>query len=616
MLQHKTHVCLFLYGGFMRYYRFMMKYLDKYRNLMWVVVACTGIHAAFNLVSPLIISFFIDYVIGHTSVPAGWETSVMHFLGGRDYLRSNLWVSAAFVMLAALIQSVNVWIRGRAIAVYSEGFAENLRNSLYAHLQRLPYGYHVKSSSGDLIQRSTSDVDQVRKFMTNQIREIVFTVVICLVSVSILFSMNTFLASIVLAVLPVILVVSWYFFKKMQKEFLKADEAEAEMSSSIQENLHGVRVVKAFNRERYELERFETKNSKFRDLSLRVNHQLSYYWSVSDAICYITVLAIIILGINETTAGRLTIGEFFVFVTYISMVLWHVRNFGRALSDMGKVTVAIQRLEEVFAVEEEDMASGDAPAIDGDIVFKDVVFQYDDGTVPVLDGVSFTIGKHETVAIMGPTGSGKSSLMYLLTRLYDYQEGSIMIGEHPLNTLNREHLRANVGIVLQEPFLFSRNILDNIRIAHPQASEDEVFEAARRSEMHHVIDQFDLGYQTLVGEKGVTLSGGQKQRIAIARTVIKSHPILIFDDSLSAVDTQTDQNIRKHLKTLSNATTLIVTHRIASAMDADKIVVLKHGKVEQIGTHEELIKQEGLYQATAKIQNIQWEVDNDATESI
>lgn len=581
-----------------------MRYLGKYRHLIWVVVACTGLHALFNLVSPLIISFFIDYVIDSKAVPSGWQTTVMTFFGGRDFLRDNLWISAVCIMVSAIIQSLNVWIRGRALADYSEGFTENLRNELYAHIQRLPYGYHVKAQSGDLIQRSTSDVDQVRKFLTNQIREIVFTTVIAIASVSILFSMNAFLASIVLVVLPIILIVSWVFFKRMQKEFKKADEAEAEMSSSIQENLHGVRVVKAFNRELYELERFESKNAKFRALSLNVNHQLAYYWAISDAICFITILIIIVLGIQESLKGNLSVGQFFVFITYISTVLWHVRSFGRALSDMGKVTIAINRLEEIFDVKQEDLVSGDSPTIDGDIVFDDVVFQYDDGTTPVLEGLSFTIGKHETVAIMGPTGSGKSSLMYLLTRLYDYNSGDITIGGHSLKSMNREHLRANIGIVLQEPFLFSRNIIENIRIAHPVASDDEVYEAARRSEMHHVIDQFDLGYNTIVGEKGVTLSGGQKQRIAIARTVIKSHPILIFDDSLSAVDTQTDKNIREHLKTLSDATTLIVTHRVASAMDADKIIVLKNGKVEQIGTHDELMAQEGLYQSTAKIQNI------------
>ena len=331
---------------------------------------------------------------------------------------------------------------------------------------------------------------------------------------------------------------------------------------------------------------------------------LAIYWGGSDFICLTQILVVILFGVVEALSGNLSIGNFFVFVSYEGMILWPMRNFGRILSDMGKMTVSIGRIQEILHTPIEDVESGVAPSLRGDIVFDHVSFQYDDGDTLVLDDVSFTVKEGQTIAIMGPTGSGKSSLMYLLTRLYETTSGDIIINGVSIKDIQKQYLRKNVGIVLQEPFLFSRSIFENIKIAKKDASEQDVHQAARIASVHDVILEFEKGYETLVGEKGVTLSGGQKQRVAIARTVLSDSPIIIFDDSLSAVDTETDAAIREALQNLSGQmTTFMITQRVASAQNADMIIVLEDKKISQQGTHDELLQQEGLYKRIYEIQS-------------
>ncbi len=583
--------------------KFILTYMEgqklKFTILMGVVLIFVGL----SLLSPILFQFLIDNVIKQDPIANPLMVWYSNIFGGVDLIRKNLWLGALMIISVNLLTLSLQFLRGKWNGQISELFAEKLRNALFAHLQHMPYAYHQKSKTGDLIQRCTSDVDTVRRFIAGQFSEMLYAISVTIIAMIVLFNVYAPLAWIAIIALPIIFLFAYVFFIRMQKIFKSSDEAEGYLSNTIQENLSGVRVVKAFNREVYEAEKFDEKNKTYKNLTYRLIELLGVYWGASDFICLTQILVVVLFGINYAQQGILTVGQFFIFISYEGMILWPVRNVGRILSDMGKMLISIGRLQEVLDAPVEPLTEGVTPEIEGDIVFDHVYFKYEDGDQEVLKDVSFNVKKGQTIALLGPTGSGKSSLVHLLTRLYDYQKGSITLNGTELKTIQRHHLRKNIGIVLQEPFLFSKTIFENIRLANPNANERQVIEAAKAASVHRVINEFDMGYKTLVGEKGVTLSGGQKQRIAIARTIINKSPILIFDDSLSAVDTETDAAIRRALKELSGGlTTFIITHRVATAQAADQIVVLQDGKVAQMGTHAELSKQEGLYARIVEIQ--------------
>jgi ATP-binding cassette subfamily B protein len=571
----------------------------RFMGLFFVVLTYVGL----SLTTPLLLAFLIDNVINEAPIRAAWLIQYAQLFGGVDLIRAQLWRAALMVLLVNLFVFSLMYLRGHLNGTISERFVYRLRNQLFTHLEHLPYHTFVNQKSGDLIQRATSDVDTIRRFFAGQVAELVYGVGIATIAMIILLQINVRLALITVTSFPLLFFFAFLFFKRVQTLFKASDESEGVLSSVIHENLTGVRVVKAFNREREELRKFDVANQKFRDLTYKLIKLLGVYWGTSDFIVLTQILVVVVFGVDAALNQRITVGEFVVFLSYVSMILWPIRNIGRILSDLGKMLVSIRRIQEVLNWPVEDLDAGLDVPLSGDLVFKDLVFQYPDGQQPVLNGVSFTLREGQTLAILGPTGSGKSSLVHVLTQLYPYQSGSITIGKHDLRSLSKACVRRQMGLVLQEPFLFSKTILDNIKVAQPKASEPDVIKAAEMAAMHQVIREFDQGYQTMVGERGVTLSGGQKQRIAIARTLLNPSPILIFDDSLSAVDAHTDAEIRSALKERAKGiTTLIITHRITTAQQADQILVIQDGKVAQMGTHAELIEREGLYQRIHTLQ--------------
>ena len=406
-----------------------------------------------------------------------------------------------------------------------------------------------------------------------------------------------------LAVMPLLLVFSMVFFKKVIKAFRGADDADGKMSAVLQENLTGVRVVRAFGQAQKEIERFDDANRDQRDKFISSVHLEAGYWGLSDALSSVQIVLTLVVCIFEAIAGRISVGNLVVFTSYIGMLVGPIRQLGRILSDGGRSMVALERIDDILRQKEEtDLPEAARPDLSGDIVFDNVTFRYDGGQ-DILKGLSFTIKSGETVAILGATGSGKSTIALLLQRMYRPQSGRITIGGHDLNQMDRKYLRSKVGLVLQEPFLYSKTIYDNLRIAAPQAQRAEVEQAARDAQAYDFISESEKGWETLVGERGVTLSGGQKQRAAIARTLLKGSDILVFDDSLSAVDTQTDALIRRNLKERrKGVTAIIISHRILTLKEADRILVLEDGRLAQEGSHGELIARPGLYQ---RINNIQ-----------
>lgn len=585
--------------------KLLWKFMKGSRLLYLAAIISIGIATFASIINPLVLKISIDSVIGDKPIDApNIIKNSIETIGGIKILKENLWILALTLIILTIIQGIFLYAKGKWSSTAAESIAKNIREKLYDHLQNLPYTYHVKAETGDLIQRSTSDVDTIRKFLAIQFVEIGRAVFMILFISIIMFSLNVKMAIVSMAVVPIIFGFSVIFFLMVKKAFKLSDESEAELSTVLQENLNGVRVVRAFSKEKFEIDKFEEKNEKYTYLTYKLIKLLAGYWALSDLLSLIQIGLVLVLGVYWTVAGDITLGTLVLFTTYEGMLLWPVRQLGRILTDLGKSLVSLDRIGEILdnPVEKEEKDEL-TPEIKGNIEFQNISFGYENGE-KILKDISFSVKKGETIAIMGKTGSGKSSLVHLLARLYDYDSGSIKVDGIELKNIKKKWMRKNVGIVLQEPFLFSRSIKDNISIANLKAKDNDITESARIAAIHNVILGFNKGYDTTVGEKGVTLSGGQKQRIAIARTLINNSPILVFDDSLSAVDTETDLAIRKALNSRKkDITTFIISHRITTVAEADKIIILEDGKIVEEGNHKELLEREGLYKRVWSIQS-------------
>ena len=579
--------------------------MQGHRKYLVFATISVLLSTAFSYAVPYVTSFTLDYVIqGITTSTPKFLLPIVESLGGRPYFVNSLFICGFALFFFTAMNCLFTYTRRQNIALASEGMATKLRNRLYRHLEDVPYDYHKHASTGDLVQRCTSDVDTVRKFVHLQLMEIVRTVVMFVLAAAVMFSVNVKMTLISLAFLPLLTVGSFIYFRYVQMYFTASDEAEGALSTMLQENLTGVRVVRAFGQQKSEIDKFTALNATYRKTTYKLIKLLGFYWGLSDSVGYIQIGLSLCMGVIGVYRGTFTLGNVALFTTYVAMLTWPVRQLGRILADMGKAGVSLGRLDEILSSPvEKEPGKALTPDLTGDIVFDKVCFGYERYN-DVLDGVSFTAKPGQTIAILGATGSGKTSLVQLLQRLYERTSGSITIAGTDVNDIEHGHLRRNIGIVLQEPFLYSRTIMENIRICAPCSTEDDVYNAARTASVHDVIQNFEQGYETLVGERGVTLSGGQQQRVAIARTLMQNAPILIFDDSMSAVDSETDAAIRRSLLALNqDGITFLISHRITTLREADMILVLEDGHITQQGTHNELIQREGLYHRIAEIQD-------------
>lgn len=578
---------------------------QNWTHFLWALIA-TIMMVIIGFLTPLLLSEIVDSILG--SEPFTMPDFLMNpinALGGRDFLRQNLWIPALALILMNIVNGVFTFIKGRSSAIASENIARKLRNDLYRHLQHLPFAYHVKAQAGELIQRCTSDVDTIRRFLAVQVMEVVNTVLMVVIAMSILLPRSVPITLYSLILVPPLFCFATWFFKMVHKSFEVADEADGVLNAVLQENLSGVRVVRAFGQQEREVEKFDRVNNDLRKKNLRLNELLAIYWGGGDAISMTQTLLTLVVCIIYACNGWITVGTLIVFTSTLGMLLFPIRQLGRTLSDAGKAMVSMKRVQAILHEEAEpDEPNALKPDLHGDIVFDHVSFAYPDDNVPVLRDVSFTIPAGKTAAVLGGTGSGKSTMMYLLQRLYTPASGKITIGGVDIQQIDRKYLRAHVGLILQEPFLYSKSIRENVGITAPEQEAERIEHAADIASASGFIAKADKGWETVVGERGVTLSGGQKQRIAIARTLLKDNNILIFDDSLSAVDTETDAQIRAALRhEQKDVTTLIISHRVTTLSQADLILVLENGQITQQGTHAELCSQPGLYQRINSIQN-------------
>lgn len=578
---------------------------QNWTHFLWAFIA-TIMMVIIGFLTPLLLSEIVDSILG--SEPFTMPDFLMNpinALGGRDFLRQNLWIPALALILMNIVNGVFTFIKGRSSAIASENIARKLRNDRYRHLQHLPFAYHVKAQAGELIQRCTSDVDTIRRFLAVQVMEVVNTVLMVVIAMSILLPRSVPITLYSLILVPPLFCFATWFFKMVHKSFEVADEADGVLNAVLQENLSGVRVVRAFGQQEREVEKFDRVNNDLRKKNLRLNELLAIYWGGGDAISMTQTLLTLVVCIIYACNGWITVGTLIVFTSTLGMLLFPIRQLGRTLSDAGKAMVSMKRVQAILHEEAEpDEPNALKPDLHGDIVFDHVSFAYPDDNVPVLRDVSFTIPAGKTAAVLGGTGSGKSTMMYLLQRLYTPTSGKITIGGVDIQQIDRKYLRAHVGLILQEPFLYSKSIRENVGITAPEQEAERIEHAADIASASGFIAKADKGWETVVGERGVTLSGGQKQRIAIARTLLKDNNILIFDDSLSAVDTETDAQIRAALRhEQKDVTTLIISHRVTTLSQADLILVLENGQITQQGTHAELCSQPGLYQRINSIQN-------------
>jgi ATP-binding cassette subfamily B protein len=531
------------------------------------------------------------------------DTLLTQLLGGQSFLRDNLWLIAVFILFLGTSRALMFFSRLIIRGLMDVNLGRDIQLDLFYHIERLPYAYIKKNKSGDLIQTCTRDLDIVRRFLVRQVNSIVYTIFLTTIAFSILLTVSWQIALSSTIVLPFMFIYAFALIKRVRKLFKITEDSDGLVSAKIEETLSGIRLVKAYNNETYEIKDFKDHLQDYKKKFIKWRLTSSFFFSSTDILVFGQIALTSAFGVYLTATGNISVGTFVVALQFVGQVVWPVRDVAMTLSNLAQAMASIDRLNTILNQPLEDIETGERPTVKGGIEFKNMSFNYDDSDEVVLKNFSLSIKPGETVAIMGKTGSGKSTVSHLLTRLYDYTSGSIKIDGHELKGIAKEHIRRQIATVLQEPFLFSKTIINNLKIANSNATAEDIQKAAQIADIHQSIINFKDGYDTRVGEKGVTLSGGQKQRLVIARTIISKAPILVFDDSLSAVDTETDMHIRTALKKRQEqSTTLIITHRVATAKDADKIIVLDQGQIAEMGTHEELIKKPGLYKRIFDIQ--------------
>ena len=578
----------------------LWQFLNGSKKYFLFSVLAASVTALADMINPQIIRAAVDCAIGGNE--GDFPAFVMDFvnsIGGFAYLGQHLWIMALAIVVVAMFQVVSQYVFRVSNTKASETLVKTMRDQLFTHIEHLPFSWHMKNRTGDIIQRCTSDIETTKNFLSEQMTSIFRIVILLVLSVTFMLSMHPLLTLIAFVPMPAIIGYSFVFHKKVHDGFLDCDENEGKLSAIAQENLTGVRVVRAFGRERAEIDKFKTQNDYYTGLWVKMAKVLSKFWSTSDVLSGIQVMLIVVFGAVFCVRGTMTEGEYIAFISYNAMLVWPIRMLGRMISELSKAGVSIDRVFYIMnsPVEKDDEDAVDAP-MDGDICFEHVNFGYENSP-QMLHDVTFTMKAGTTLGILGGTGSGKSTMMLLLEKMYDIEEGNgrITIGGTDIRKIKTEHLRRHIGMVLQEPFLFSRTIAENIGICSPKIDMEQIRSAARAAALDDTVVSFAQGYETMVGERGVTLSGGQKQRAAIARMLTQDVPIMIFDDSLSAVDTETDAKIRQAIsQRFGKASVILISHRITTLSSADKILVLDHGRIVEEGTHEELKAAGGIYQ--------------------
>ncbi len=573
----------------------------RYAGALVALIVASMLLYAVPIVPQVVLDGVLTDEVRGGSLP---ERVGLWLLGGREFLAANLWVAAVAVIGLTLLAAAATYFRGRWVALAAESVVCRLRDRLHEHLNHLPCAWYDEAETGDVLQRCTSDVDTLRNFLAMQVIEIGRAVAMMLIPLPLMFMMDVPMTIASIVLLPIIIAWALYFFGRVKTVFREKDEAEGRLTACVNENLTGTRVVRAFARQDFEREKFHDRNDDHRRLDYRLYAILSWFWAASDELCFLQKALVFILGGYWVAVGSLEIGTYYFFIAAVSMYVWPVRMMGRLLAELGKAIVAVDRIHEILETPIEAVTGTAIPEStdrSGHIEFAGVTFAH--GETAIVRDMQFEVKAGQTLAIVGPSGSGKSTLINLLLRFYDADAGTITVDGADIATLDRQQHRRRMAVVMQDPFLYSRSIHDNIALSRRTASDDEVHLATRVACIHDSILEFDEGYETVVGERGVTLSGGQRQRVAIARALLQQPDILVLDDALSAVDTRTERLILEAMRDRhGRQTTIVIAHRLSTLTAADDIIVLDEGRIIQRGTHATLSAEAGMYRRLWEIQ--------------
>lgn len=504
-----------------------------------------------------------------------------------------------FIVGFAVLRGVFSFLQAYWAERNSQAVAFDLRNDLYAKIQRLSFSYHDQNQTGQLMIRATDDVEKLRLFLGQGLLQLVGALVLLVATLVILFSTNAQLALATIWIIPVALVLFMIFGTISQPLFSKVQQKLSALNTILQENLAGIKVVKAFTREKSEQRKFKAAADALMDQQIVIGRLFTFLMPLVFLIANLGQASVLYVGGKAIIMGTLTLGEWQEFSMYLMYIFFPVAQLGFIITQFGQAAASATRIFEILDAKSDvtdKVGAVDLPAVTGDIRFENVSFRYVGGGDPVLDKVSFDARPGQTIALLGATGSGKTSIINLLPRFYDPTDGRIIIDGYDLRDVRLESLRAQIGIVLQETTLFSGTIRENIAFGKPDASDEEIIAAARAAAAHDFIMTFPDGYETAVGERGTTLSGGQKQRVAIARALLLNPRILILDDSTSSVDLGTEAVIQSALeKLMKDRTSFVIAQRISTVINADQIIVLDKGRVAAIGKHADLLEDNEIY---------------------
>ena len=608
----------------------ILYFLKGSGRYFFAAVFSAALMALLDLINPRIVGYTVDSIIGDSSAETILPLRLLiNALGGPAYLKTHLWMVSLTIVGVALAAAFFRYCFRRCNTTGSETLVRTMRDALYDQITVLPLSWYIGHRTGDLIQRCTADVEMVKTFVSEQMINLLRIVILIVLAMYFIAGISPALALTEALFIPVVFLYSAYFHDKVGSSYEDADVEEGKLSSIAQENLTGIRVVRAFGREQYERQRFAAQNDTYTKTYMYHSGISTAFWTTGDLVSATQVMVMTVLGAYFCVKGRISAGDYIALASYTAMLTWPVRMMAQAVSEMSKASVSLDRIREIMnAAPQEDRPDAEEPDMSGDIVFEDVSFAYpaestqeqdedSPGKEPrqVLEHLSLTIPAGSTVGILGGTGSGKSTLVRLLTRLYELPEGQgrITVGGHDIAHIRLKWLRRHIGTVLQEPYLFSGSIAENIAVTKDRTDLNAVRKYADMAALDSTVAHFADGYETYIGERGMTLSGGQIQRAAIARMLMGEPPVMVFDDSLSAVDAATDQEIRARLSgQMQGRTVILIAHRITTLMDADQIYLLDRGRIIEKGSHRELLEMGGLYRRIYDLQSSQGEFDTEA----